>query len=50
MLMALKQGGLAAFSTRTMYLEKYGYGKRLEELEQEGKWKKVREVTFERYD
>ena len=39
-LLALKNGGYAVFTTRTMYLEKFGYGKRMEELEQEGKWKK----------
>ena len=50
MLLALKKGGIAAFTTRTMYLEKYGYGKRIEELESEGRWKKVKEITFTRYD
>jgi len=38
--LALKQNGVAIFTTRTMYLEKYGYQKRMDELEAEGKWKK----------
>ena len=33
-----------------MYLEKFGYGKRMKELEDEGKWEKVSETTFTRYD
>ena len=37
-LLALKQGGHAVFTTRTMYLEKYSYGKRMAEIEQEGRW------------
>lgn len=49
-LLALKQNGVAVFTTRTMYLEKYGYGKRMDELEAEGKWKKEKEVSFDRYD
>ena len=48
--MSLIKGGYAIFTTRTMYLEKYSYGKRMEELEAEGKWKKEKEVTFTRYD
>ncbi len=33
-----------------MYLEKYSYGARMQEIENEGRWKKVKEVTFTRYD
>ena len=50
MLIAMKAGGVAVFTTRTEYLEKFGYGKRMSELESEGKWKKLKEVTFTRYD
>jgi len=32
-----------------MYLTDYGYQTRMDELEQEGKWKKLEEITFERY-
>lgn len=50
MLMALKDQGYAIFATRTMYLEKYSYGLKIKELEEQGKWKLVREITFDRYD
>ncbi len=50
MLLSLKPNGYAIFTTRTMYLEQYGYGKRMDEIEKEGRWKKVKEVTFTRYD
>ena len=33
MLMALKKGGLAIFTTRHEYLEKYGYGRAIKEFE-----------------
>ena len=49
-LLALKTKGFAIFTTRTMYLEKYSYGARMDEIEKEGRWKKVKEVTFTRYD
>ena len=48
--MSLKPHGHAIFTTRTMYLEQYGYGARMDEIEKEGRWKKVKEVTFTRYD
>ena len=50
MLLALKQGGYAVFATRTMYLEQYSYGQRIKELEEQGKWKLVKGITFDRYD
>lgn len=50
MLLALKQGGFAIFATRTMYLTKYNYIEKMIELEEQGKWKKVQEWTFDRYD
>lgn len=50
MLLALKTGGYAVFSTRTMYLTMYSYGEKIKELEVSGKWKLVKEITFDRYD
>ena len=50
MLMSLKQGGYAVFATRTMYLDKYSYNVKMAELEDQKKWRKVQEVTFDRYD
>jgi len=50
MLIALKQGGYAVFATRTMYLSQYSYGTKIKELEEQGKWKLVKEITFDRYD
>jgi hypothetical protein len=34
MLLALKVGGYACFSTRTMYLTQYKYGEKIKELEE----------------
>ena len=50
MLLSLKVGGYAVFATRTMYLTKYNYIEKIVELEEQGKWKKVEEWTFDRYD
>ena len=50
MLIALKQGGYAIFATRTMYLTQYSYGTKIKELEEQAKWKLVKEITFDRYD
>ena len=50
MLLALKKGGYAIFATRTMYLTQYGYGDKIKELEEAGKWKLVKEIVFDRYD
>lgn len=50
MLLSLKKGGIAIFATRTEYLEKYAYGPYMKKLEDEGKWKFVKETTFNRYD
>jgi predicted TPR repeat methyltransferase len=49
-LLTLKKGGLAVFATRTEYLTKYGYGPYMEKLTSEGRWKKIDEITFDRYD
>ena len=50
MLLALKTGGYAIFATRTMYLTKYNYIEKMTELVDQGKWRKVEEWTFDRYD
>ena len=50
MLLALKTGGVTVFATRTMYLTKYDYISKMNELEEQGKWKKINEWTFDRYD
>jgi len=50
MLLALKQGGYAVFATRTQYLTQYGYGPYMKELEEKGRWKLIKEITFDRYD
>ena len=50
MLLALKKGGYAVFSTRVMYLTQYKYGEKIKELEETGRWQLVKEITFERYD
>lgn len=50
MLLALKQGGFAIFTTRTMYLTKYNYIEKMNALEEEKKWRRVHEWTFDRYD
>ena len=39
MLLALKKNGVAIFTSRVEYLEKYGYGPYIEKVEQEGRWK-----------
>lgn len=50
MLLALKKNGYAVFTTRTMYLTDYKYGENMKALEDEGKWKFIKEIVFERYD
>lgn len=50
MLLSLKTGGYAIFATRTMYLTQYNYADRIRELTEQGKWKLVKEITFDRYD
>ena len=50
MLLALKQGGVAVFTTRTMYLTKYHYQEKISELEESKKWRRIHEWTFDRYD
>ena len=50
MILALKTGGYAIFATRTMYLDQYHYAEGIKKLEDDGKWKQVKEVKFWRYD
>jgi predicted TPR repeat methyltransferase len=50
MILALKTGGYAIFATRTMYLEQYSYAQGIKKLEDEGKWKQIKEIKFWRYD
>lgn len=50
MLIALKVGGFACFSTRTMYLTQYNYIEKMTALTEAGKWELVKEITFDRYD
>jgi len=49
MIHALKPGGIAIFTTREMYLDKYGYRKAIDELVSRGYWEKVGEKTFQKY-
>ena len=50
MIMALKVRGYAILATRTMYLTMYGYEEKMKALVEEGKWKFIKEICFERYD
>jgi SAM-dependent methyltransferase len=50
MLLSLRPNGLAVFATRTEYLEKYGYGPYMKSLEEQGRWKFVKNLVFGRYD
>jgi hypothetical protein len=51
MILAAKgSGSYVIFTTRTEYLNEYRYQARMDELEVEGKWKKVSAVPFDRYD
>jgi hypothetical protein len=50
MILALKKGGYAIFSTRKAYLTKYSYGSKIDELEASGAWEKVSELEFVKYD
>lgn len=50
MLLALKVGGIAVFTTRTQYLTEYSYGTYMDKLEHEGKWKQVQKDQFFKYD
>ena len=46
MVHSLKRGGFAIFTTREMYLDKYGYRVAIDELVRRGFWKKVAEKKF----
>ncbi len=49
-LLALKVGGIAVFTTRVEYLTKYSYGVKITELDDTKRWKLVKSVDFPRYD
>ena len=49
-LMSLKPGGIAIFTTRIEYLTKYGYGPFMDNLVKENKWKLVKQDTYSKYD
>ena len=49
MLLSLRKGGIAVFATRIEYLTSYGYADYMKKLEEEGKWKFLKETTFDRY-
>lgn len=46
MIHSLKRGGYAIFTTREMYLDKYGYRVAIDELVRRGFWKKAAELKF----
>lgn len=48
MLLALKQGGYAIFTCRTVFLTELKISDKVKELDDAGKWKKVEEWTFEK--
>ena len=50
MILALKQGGYAIFTTRDEYLTKYNYQEKLDSLTEEGKWELVKKEEFLRYN
>ena len=50
MLLSLKTGGYAIFSTRVEYLTKYAYGPYMEKLSSSGKWKQVKTASHFKYD
>lgn len=49
MLLSLKVGGYAIFTTREEYLEKYNYNVAIKAHEEAGRWKRVKEVKFQKY-
>jgi predicted TPR repeat methyltransferase len=50
MLLALKQGGHAIFSTREKYLSLYGYGPAIQKHIDDGHWEFVSKREFKKYD
>jgi len=50
MLLSLKQGGIAIFTSRTEYLEAYGYAPYMNKLEEDGKWKFVQKEPYIKYN
>ena len=50
MLLALKQGGIATFTSRIEYMEQYGYGPYLENLERDGRFKLLKREEYTKYN
>ena len=50
MILALKQGGYAVFTTRDEYLTKYNYQEKIDELVNDGKWEFADKEEFLRYN
>ena len=50
MLLALRKGGFAIFTSRTEYLIPYGYSEYMQKLEDEGRWKFVKKETYIKYN
>jgi predicted TPR repeat methyltransferase len=50
MILALKQDGIAIFTTREEYLTKYRYQEKMDELVEQGKWEFVKQEEFMRYN
>ena len=50
MLISLKVGGYAIFTTREEYLTKYKYQEKMDALVEEGKWEFVKQEEFLRYN
>ena len=50
MLLSLKTGGFAIFTSRVEYLEKYGYGAYMDMLESTGKWVFINKIEYTKYD
>ena len=50
MLMALKQGGIASFTSRIEYLTTYGYQEGMDKLVAAGKWKFLHKEEYTKYN
>jgi len=50
MLMSLKVGGICIFTSRTEYLEAYGYAPYMAKLVDEGRWKFVQKENYIKYN
>ena len=50
MLLALKTGGYAIFTSRTEYLTSYRYAEYMQKLVDEGKWEFTKKETYIKYN